>query len=106
MEYELAKELKDAGFPVKEYGYGPDVWKDGFVSPTLSELIEACGSDFDSLKRYLNPNDDKWYWVAFAYQNRNQYEIKPTPMYSCSSPEEAVARLYLQLKKDSVSMGK
>jgi hypothetical protein len=40
MNYELAKQLKDAGFPHDWAEFGGNL-VDGF-SPTLEELIEAC----------------------------------------------------------------
>jgi hypothetical protein len=58
MDYELAKSLMDAGFP--QIGKGsligsPNklVWRSGdrVYVPTLEELIEACGRNFDSLDR-------------------------------------------------------
>ena len=54
MNYELAKELKDAGFP-QDYSQGvlahfvfeaDDITSDSAYEPTLSELIEACGDRF------------------------------------------------------------
>lgn len=69
MTYELAKELKEAGFPQRYYPsyYKLDKktneyrWEDPNCSvvdnktdlsvPTLSELIEACGDGFESLCR-------------------------------------------------------
>ena len=59
MNYELAKQLKDAGFPQGEY---PFYVKDAFnhfkkeivYYPNLSELIEACEGDyFELIKNYL-----------------------------------------------------
>lgn len=48
MTYELAKQLKDAGYPQLGYSTEPR-------NPTLSELIEACGNQFVSLGRRNNP---------------------------------------------------
>src|ERR1700693_1206998 len=47
MNYELAKELKDAGFPQKEhhneFGMGSDFRGDVIgCDPSLEEIIEAC----------------------------------------------------------------
>jgi len=55
MDHELLRQLHDAGYPLKPY---PE-WaaaKDGplapqFISPTLEELIEACGEKFYRLDR-------------------------------------------------------
>jgi len=103
MNYELAKELKDAGFPQQlwtgqSYYYeGGDnaLLSDGFQEnenvsdkikiPTLSELIEACGEGAFML---LNKGDGT-YWVA-ALNGKGAEGI---------TPEEAVARLWLALNK-------
>jgi len=56
MNYELAKQLYDAGFPQQGFGRwvgNPDqvIWRAGdrVYVPTLEELIKACGDDFNSL---------------------------------------------------------
>jgi hypothetical protein len=99
MEYELAKQLKDAGFPqqVKEgdwfyiaggkepclitqlaYNYETDV-----KIPTLEELIEACGDDISRLQRWAKT------WGAYS----DTTELDGIG----STPTEAVARLWLAL---------
>jgi hypothetical protein len=94
MTYELAKTLKDAGFPQnlnpgngEGFVYEGDHPKGpGVYCPTLSELIEACGSDFYELKNLT------FGWIANAdsdYLKRGDG----------STPEEAVARLWLALNK-------
>lgn len=85
MNYELAKELKDAGFESKhssEDAKYPD--KDGYVPPNLSELIEACGERFGELYRFPQS------WSAEEYGNSGVEG-------NGSTPEEAVARLWLAL---------
>ena len=84
MNYKLAKTLKDAGFPQKDRGnilihkkaepkYGrPERWVPAYTKntkenglpntmwlyvPTLSELIEACGTNFGGLVRL---SDGMW----------------------------------------------
>lgn len=107
MEYTLAKELKDAGFPQK-YGetrlgrwVAPDGSRLGIIHsgddarsacylPTLSELIEACGERFDSLVLHEKIANDGGYWEATGDEYFN--DTGPTP-------EEAVARLWLSLNK-------
>lgn len=95
MIYELAKQLKDAGFP---QGMRPDVYfipqligDDGEFAylPTLSELIEACGRSLVFLRRVaaLHERKDKW-------QSGNDIIF-----YEGSTPEEAVAKLWLALNK-------
>src|SRR6187549_1540843 len=96
LSYELAKELKDAGFPQTN---GHLIFKSGITLadsgkkwsdnsaclPTLSELIEACGKEFNSLFLLGNGN-----WVA-----HDNSEEEP-PVYG-ALPEEAVAKLWLAL---------
>ena len=79
MNYELAKELKDAGFP---FDWPPDAIVDSVV-PTLSELIEACGDGFYDLSR-----EGEQDWIA------GNQEIDACVGHSS---EEAVARLWLAL---------
>jgi hypothetical protein len=90
MNYELAKELKEAGFPKIAFdviGEQPN----GVVvinKPTLSELIEACGDNLYSLYNHgqsweVHSNSDQW----------------DTLIKAGSTPEEAVARLWLALNK-------
>lgn len=91
MKYELAKKLKEAGWPQdhdcidgKDLGGG---MTGGCLClpaiPTLSEFIEACGSDFNMLIR-IDSED----WYASDYT-----DIKE----GGSTPEEAVANLWLAL---------
>lgn len=109
MTYELAKELKDAGFPLikieggmcvgrqKVVDFNPEGIqnKDGmpnaqhFYEPTLSELIEACES-FSSLTK--SPRGT-WYCA----RSKGSVEMVVGDEYS--TPEEAVARLWLALNK-------
>lgn len=130
MKYELAKELKEAGFiqeglwgivylPEKvsqsksgvrycrkgQYKTFPWAKANGFatggyeaiVLPTLSELIEACDkSDNFLLERLKNK------WVALVGSCHKSLE--PGNYYmngkgEGSTPEEAVAMLYLNLHK-------
>lgn len=112
MNYELAKKLKDAGFPQ------PDECvkiTDGISGeycrlPTISELIEACGEDFGALLKEDNeylayeycsicfePED----WGADILVGRSHSRN----LNACgSTPEEAIANLWLELNK--LSTGK
>lgn len=102
MTYELAKQLKNAKFPLKTTNFGPNqktpiaYFLDGidsgigYIPPTLSELIEACGEQFGGLQKRIDKT-----WSA-------------EPNYGLSmdfddvvgkTPEEAVARLWLELNK-------
>jgi hypothetical protein len=115
MNYELAKQLQDVGFPKDSYGVGdvfftkdlstdqiiglvvmPDMMADAktfswlkahvFV-PTLSELIEACGPNFFALVR----NDIELLWNA----KKDRGDLGQKGL----TPEEAVAKLWLALNK-------
>jgi hypothetical protein len=70
MNYELAKQLKDAGFPIKQAtdadikASRADIWREPimggawYLVPTLEELIEACGrGGFELAFEY-----DQWRW--------------------------------------------
>jgi len=88
MNYKLAKQLKDAGFPqnIKEDEIR---WTKGFENiknPTLSELIEECGKEFKSLERAKRSRT----WWAFGFGAIN---------VNAKTPEEAVAKLWLKLNK-------
>lgn len=112
MKYELAKELKDAGFPQAESG--PMYWcTDGgertyskickpyskatcgdherIKFPTLSELIKACGDRFWRLEMFISALDNSYTFIATAH-----------PVEGASgkgaSPEKAVAKLCLAIQ--------
>ena len=98
MKYELAKQLKEAGFPqhlaLKEFPKLKKAMKlmdemSGEVEPyipTLSELIEACGEEFGMVARADNQT-----FIARNWFDKIQVEGK--------TPEEAVAKLYIKLNK-------
>lgn len=98
MNYELAKKLKDAGFPIKrclETGkiVKPDLvflGGDGSIwfYPTLSELIKACGDKFEKLVR-----DEGKGWRASWFD-----DVLEVDGYGVSM-DEAVADLWLRLNK-------
>jgi len=110
MTYELAKQLKDAGFPQEGDGYvlhtpnckGWDAPSDcthktrAYV-PTLEELIEACGDDFRDLVYHSKRTPDSTYrrWTAKGGMRTIGY----WKLISGHSPEEAVARLWIALNK-------
>lgn len=130
MNYELAKQLKDAGFPVGRDGYfdyiDVTLEDDKLYIPTLSELIEACGETTEVL---LNPGHlvSPEYTVTayFSLSVRNQTHFgcehcthkeegltwtAEYPVYrrdfqgtypkaQGKTPEEAVAKLWLELNK-------
>lgn len=65
--------------------------------PTLSELIEACGDKFDNLSlRHVNSSyDNHAKWGAYASANEHEEDN----IGYGSTPEEAVAKLWLELNK-------
>lgn len=91
MNYALAKELKEAGFPqtgngefIDAIGIGPVLGNNDVYVPTLSELIEACGEPITL-------------WIM---SNRTDAQKGGTEiMETGTTPEEAVARLWLALNK-------
>jgi hypothetical protein len=101
MDYELAKELKDAGFP-QMWGLTPEeqkvveelgersVYPNAYI-PTLEELIEACQPSHSFVLRH----DECW--EAFDRSVDGS-------LYRGGgiSPEEAVARLWLALNAKAV----
>lgn len=95
MNYELAKKLKDAGFPFKKL-FIDDL---DYYIPTLSELIEACDpksgkfGDF-----YLQCLGSKLWNAGFTVFHVNPRVEVDSHRFEGSTPEEAVANLYLALK--------
>ncbi len=108
MNYKLAKQLKDAGFPQNKDNptlhtpgcNGWDKQPDGLVCtkesrpcvPTLEELIEACGDNTVVLHSYSKrlhlDSEDGAYALCNGKEGRG------------SKPTEAVARLWLALQKN------
>jgi hypothetical protein len=90
MTYELAKQLKDAGFPQtgdNQNGYA----NDGGYEPTLSELIAACGAELEM--EYCYPKQSSVLQWGFDDEDGTPYKFFGNTL------EEAVAELYLQLHK-------
>lgn len=108
MNYDLAKELMEAGFPkLVDGGITPPTF-----APTLSELIAACGGgwiphpDNDPISSSMSKgildfslhaslHNGKTTWCAHysdAYSENHFYGEGTTP-------EQAVGRLYIALKK-------
>lgn len=97
MNYELAKELKDAGLPQTGRGTWIDDkepkelpsmphWEGAVYVPTLTELIEACGKPFQLI-------------VMENGGATAMHLVGPGIASSSGSAEEAVARLWLALNK-------
>lgn len=87
MDYALAKQLKDAGFPHTWDRWG--AFKLGVGYPTLSELIEACGDDFRALIYGESADFPGKKWCAQATNAQMCFD----------TPETAVANLWLALNK-------
>lgn len=104
MTYELAKKLKDAGFPQTGNGYlrvfdpadAETVYK-----PTLEELIEALPAFFDFRLGYrlnVGPEERKAWeakggWKNWSIDRYDEYQG------TGENPSEAVANLWLALNK-------
>lgn len=115
MNYELAKSLKEAGFPQegngKYVGYIGNLKDEDMKSggvfglaqedfaylPTLSELIEACGE----INLVLWKFENKWFAGNLGEKTGSYSEFYidsyPDPSEEGSTPEEAVANLFLTL---------
>lgn len=107
MNYETARKLKEAGFPQEGHDWFCDegnvfvcegewaertYYKKDCVAPTLGELIEKCGDKFFDLRRY---GED---WAAISNLTFEGLFDPDISFYrSGSTPEEAVANLYLAL---------
>jgi len=105
MTYELAKQLKDAGFP--QNPDNPQVHtaicgnfdnpdpecrsENRGVAPTLEELIEATDTDY-----YFSLENMPGGWIAQLGRLEEAHEVSGG--YH-PSPTEAVARLWLALNK-------
>ncbi len=100
MNYELAKQLKDAGFPQKRRAwyysdeettmYCDHVFDGLIMKPSLSELIEACIGEYWFTLAELKPH-------AWRAEGRT-LDLK-TLRGKGKTPEEAVAKLWLELNK-------
>jgi len=99
MNYELALELKENGFPQKgcNWDYSHEHDKGQFVYfPNLSELTEACTNTMEEKCIYRLEYD--WFersWEANAGTANEHYKS-----YG-KTPTEAVARLWLALKANT-----
>ena len=104
MNYELAKKLKDTGFSQFGSGItlGGGVIKEYVYVPILSELIEACGDNFESLVCGRNLSG-KIMWSATTLVlpvGGTSDPLYPQTNFLYDNPEEAVAELWLELNKN------
>lgn len=103
MNYDLARRLKDAGFPQDGagdflYDYDQPMGLHGYPSyycPTLEEVIEACGEMFllISMTHSSNPEDKRWHSLG-----GEKIETDNIHCYG-TTPLEAVCDLWLALYK-------
>ena len=101
LDYKLAKELKDAGFPQIKGEF------DRVHIPTLSELMNACVEKLDDDDDY-GDNDGLTLWrfngkwrcgVPEQWGDNGVYGKVTGAIGKGLEPEEAVARLWLALNK-------
>lgn len=109
IDYELAKKLKEAGFPIREcknaemaFAYGM-AKLDGikYLYPTLSELIEACGPRWWKLEKTA-PERGSFLQRYVATGGRGEFlggELIAVSKIG-KTPEIAVALLWLALNKE------
>lgn len=116
MNYELAKKLKDAGFPLipwwtkltsdttieegRIYGDAKNrqmfrIGDEGWVAPTLSELIAACVKS--GKKIVLESTNEDWSAEAWDWPVEDGEDIRFFCQVYGSTPEEAAANLWLAL---------
>jgi hypothetical protein len=96
MNYDLGKQLRDAGFPQGGKGswaFPPDAVlaraNDRVYLPTLSDLIEECRDVFHALRRSVHGR-----WQAFSVTDREGV----TETGIGDTPDDAVARVWLTLR--------
>ena len=109
MNYELAKELKDAGFPQQDYSWicqhgngvhflGTPHCEKCFV-PSLSELIEVCGDRFGGLEHWAECVNSNERWESYTPLIFTGSEPEHEIVVYAPTPDEAVAKLWLALNK-------
>lgn len=103
MNYELAKKLKEAGLPQKpQNAFSSNQYfndDDGeYYLPNLGELIEACGDRFRTL---IYCGCEKCKWNVHGDEEIDGWNEKDDwrGSFNGSTPEEAVAELWLKLNK-------
>lgn len=114
LNYELAKRLKEAGFPwKKKFFIEGEVCDCVFMAgeekvhslinkcgyrPTLEELIEACGEKFKRLERV---DGGQWFAYTFDLNHEHLDSFQGNNFQIGNTPGEAVANLWLELNKKS-----
>jgi len=104
IDYKLAKELKDAGFPQEGTLKAMGIHNDGALKfhpepcemPQLSELIEACGDRFlIRLEETFAEGGGTHWWAKARWKDHDTW----IEAINGSTPEIAVAKLWLELNK-------
>jgi hypothetical protein len=88
MDYELAVQLKEAGFPIKKHLITR--YKRDIAVPTLEELIAACEEEYLTIEHRNISGSRDWLATAHTLNQGNQSGVGSTPI-------EAVARVWLAL---------
>ena len=109
MKYKLAKQLKDAGFPQRNERilYCYPLKEDNVAYPILEELIEACNCQcFNLDKRAKWASGGQWFCEgSILKEGEDDIKVDLNKMPELTkrgfgdTPEEAVANLWLELKK-------
>jgi hypothetical protein len=86
----LAKKLHDHDYLEMNPMHGETIHR--MPNPTLNELLEACGDRFDAL---IKDSEVKGDWVATANNGDADNLVSATS----STPEEAVALLWIEINK-------
>jgi hypothetical protein len=100
--YELAKELCESGWPQDYAGeivfpHEPyDGTVSGYFSPALSAIIAGCPEEYENRWFCLCVTASGW---AAGYFNRGADVIHERRHAFGSTPEEAVARLWISLPR-------
>lgn len=117
MNYELALELKNNGFPMNKSRkidaigtendhqtgemYAPEEIEDSVLFPILSELIEACGDRLRKIKH--SPKNKKFPWIVQGFGNVETVDGRKMAEKDIKianiSLEVAVAVLWLEINK-------
>ena len=111
MDYTLAKQLKEAGFPKLEGAWDEideeliqTQWDFYGLQPNLSELIEACGDKFGGIMALHSARGTTYKAFEGLYMiptepSMSFHDFLKGEIVHGSSAEEAVARLWLALTK-------
>jgi hypothetical protein len=105
ISYELANELKNAGFPMQKlsdwnmvqcpFNWGHFNYNGTpYILPALSELIESCGDKFSVLNK---GNSRTQHWGGRWHASSQEDDLVDSIHVFGTTPEEAVARLWLAI---------